>query len=63
MDRIQTGVEKSKAYNKKDISIDNVTDPEQAAQMRLDQEEKNAMYDMGLLEAERAKIENNDPSL
>ena len=33
------------------------------AQMRLDQEEKSAMYDIGLLEAERAKIENNDPSL
>ena len=59
MDRIQTGVEKSKAYDKKDISIDNVTDPEQAAQMRLDQEEKNAMYDMGLLEAELENTVDN----
>jgi hypothetical protein len=59
MERIKKGVVESKAYQNMDISIDQVQS-DTGSQMRLDQEEKNAMYDIGLLEAEKANIENDD---
>ena len=59
MERIKKGVVESKAYENMDISISQV-ESSHGAKMRQDQEEKNAMYDIGLLEAEKANIENDD---
>ena len=56
MEKIKSGVEGSKLYKEMDISTEQITDPEKAYEMYLENEESNALFDIGLLQEELANV-------
>ena len=56
VEKIKSGVESSKLYKEMDISTEQVADPEKAYSMFLENEENNALFDIGLLQEELANV-------